>query len=239
MILVVLAFTPKRAAATKAKIIPRVGCLCVNSDRFLRVTFEDVATGTNKKCQLRHGNDNQLLQLSFNMRSFVLGGGCFWCLDAAYRQFRGVEKVVSGYAGGSVANPTYEQVCMGNTGHAEVVEVFFDPTRISAELILDAFFVMHDPTQLNRQGADVGTQYRSAMFFKTDDERQEFESARTRAVEIWGGGIVTEITALEEFWVAEEYHQDFFARNPNQGYCMAVVAPKVFKVRSKFAEFLV
>ena len=168
----------------------------------------------------------------------MLGGGCFWCLDAAYRQFRGVQQVTSGYAGGSIPNPTYEQVCNGDTGHAEVVEVVFDPTQISAELILDAFFVMHDPTQLNRQGADVGTQYRSAMFYRTSDEQREFEAARSRAAEIWGDGIVTEITSLGEFWVAEEYHQNFFVRNPYQGYCMAVVAPKVSKVRSKFAEFM-
>jgi len=172
------------------------------------------------------------------MTSFVLGGGCFWCLDSTYMQFKGVQDVEVGYMGGAKANPTYEQVCDGNTGHVEVAKVIFDEDVVSAEIILDMFFTVHDPTQLNRQGNDIGTQYRSAMFYENDEQRVLFEAARDRAVELWGSAIVTEIVPVETFWMGEEYHQDFFAKNPNQGYCNAVVAPKMAKVRAKFTEFL-
>ena len=172
------------------------------------------------------------------MTSFVLGGGCFWCLDSTYMQFKGVQDVEVGYMGGAKSNPTYEQVCDGNTGHVEVAKVIFDEDVVSAEIILDMFFTVHDPTQLNRQGNDVGTQYRSAMFYENDEQRALFEEARDRAVELWGSAIVTEIVPVETFWMGEEYHQDFFAKNPNQGYCNAVVAPKMAKVRAKFTEFL-
>ncbi len=172
------------------------------------------------------------------MTSFVLGGGCFWCLDSSYMQFRGVEDVDVGYMGGAVENPGYEAVCNGNTGHAEVAKVIFDESVISAEVILDIFFTIHDPRQLNRQGNDIGTQYRSAMFYENDEQKVLFEQARDRAVEMWGSGIVTEIVAAETFWVGEEYHQDFFDKNPNQGYCNAVVSPKMAKARAGFAEYL-
>ena len=172
------------------------------------------------------------------MKTFVLGGGCFWCLDAAYRQFRGVHQVISGYSGGSVANPSYQQVCSESTGHAEVVAVTFDESQIDESTILDAFFVMHDPTQLNRQGADVGTQYRSVMFYADDVQRQTFELALRRAADVWDAELVTELAPLDEFWPAEDYHQNYFANNPNQGYCLAVVAPKVAKVRAKFTQLL-
>ena len=172
------------------------------------------------------------------MEKFVLGGGCFWCLDSAYTQFAGVTDVTCGYTGGITANPSYEQVCEGNTQHAEVVSVEFDPAVITSEQILDIFFTLHDPTQLNRQGNDVGTQYRSAMFYSSEQQKHLFESAIERAKEIWGNGIVTEVVQLPEFYQAEEYHQDFFAKNPNQGYCVAVVAPKVNKVRAKFSHLL-
>lgn len=172
------------------------------------------------------------------MNSFVLGGGCFWCLDSTYMQFKGVEDVEVGYRGGAVANPSYEQVCDGNTGHVEVARVIFDEGVVPAEVILDMFFTLHDPTQLNRQGNDVGTQYRSAMFYENDEQRQMFEAARDRAIDLWGPAIVTEIVPVETFWMGEEYHQDFFAKNPNQGYCNAVVAPKMAKVRAKFTEYL-
>ena len=172
------------------------------------------------------------------MHTFVLAGGCFWCLDAAYRALRGVSSVVSGYVGGTVENPSYEQVCTGRTGHAEAVAVTFDPDVISDDVILDAFFTMHDPRQLNRQGNDVGTQYRSAMFPADDQQRELFEAARDRAAEWWDGGIVTTIEPLGEFDPAEEYHQDFFAKNPTQGYCLAVAVPKVNKVRARFAEYV-
>ncbi|MEN9714124.1 MAG: hypothetical protein RLZZ164_788 [Actinomycetota bacterium] len=172
------------------------------------------------------------------MTSFVLGGGCFWCLDSSFMQFDGVHDVEVGYMGGHVDNPGYEAVCDGTTGHAEVARIDFDETKIPAEVILDMFFTMHDPRQLNRQGNDIGTQYRSCMFYTTDAQRELFEQARDRASELWGGGVVTEIAPATEFWVGEEYHQDFFAKNPNQGYCNAVVLPKMAKVRAGFAQYL-
>ncbi|GGH39114.1 peptide-methionine (S)-S-oxide reductase MsrA [Microbacterium album] len=178
------------------------------------------------------------------METFVLAGGCFWCLDAAYRALRGVEEVVSGYTGGDTPNPTYEQVCTGATGHAEAVKVTFDPELIAPDVILDAFFTMHDPRQLDHQGHDVGTQYRSAMFPADDAQRELFERARERASELWDaplgdveGTIVTRIEPLGEFFEAEDHHQDFFAKNPTQGYCLAVAVPKVNKVRARFAEY--
>lgn len=172
------------------------------------------------------------------MTSFILGGGCFWCLDSTYMQFKGVSDVEVGYMGGSVENPTYEQVCEGNTGHAEVARVIFDESVVPADVILDMFFTLHDPTQLNRQGMDIGTQYRSAMFYVGDEQKNQFEAARDRAVELWGDGIVTEIVPATEFFMGEEYHQDFFAKNPNQGYCNAVVLPKMQKVRAKFTQYI-
>ena len=172
------------------------------------------------------------------MTSFFLGGGCFWCLDSSYMQFKGVEDVVVGYMGGSVPNPTYEQVCSGNTGHAEIAEVIFDESVISAEAILDIFFTIHDPRQLNRQGNDIGTQYRSVMFYKDDAQRVLFEEAIIRAKDLWDGTIMTELSPATEFFVGEEYHQDFFAKNPNQGYCNAVVAPKMAKARASFTQLL-
>lgn len=172
--------------------------------------------------------------------TFVLAGGCFWCLDAAYRQLRGVTEVLSCYTGGETQRPSYEQVCTGRTGHAEAVAVTFDESIIPAKVILDAYFTMHDPTQLNRQGNDVGTQYRSAMFFADAAQRELFEAARERAAEYWSaaGEIMTTIEPLGEVYPAEEYHQDFFAKNPTQGYCLAVAVPKVNKVRASFTEYL-
>lgn len=170
--------------------------------------------------------------------TYVLGGGCFWCLDAVYRTLNGVSAVVSGYTGGETPNPSYEQICTGRTGHAEVVAVSFDEDIIPADIVLNVFFTLHDPTQLNRQGNDIGTQYRSAMYFADEEQRAEFEAARQRAAEWWPGEIVTEITPLGEFFDAEEYHQDFFAKNPGQGYCLAVAVPKVNKVRAGFADYI-
>lgn len=172
------------------------------------------------------------------MMSFMLAGGCFWCLDAVYRSLNGVSDVVSGYCGGQTENPSYEAVCTGLTGHAEVVRVDFDEEIIPADVILDVFFTLHDPRQLNRQGNDVGTQYRSAMFYRNDAERALFVAAVARAAEIWDGEIVTSLEPLNHFYPAEEYHQDFFAKNPSQGYCLAVAVPKVNKVRRSFAEYI-
>lgn len=172
------------------------------------------------------------------MHTFVLAGGCFWCLDAVYRTLRGVSDVVSGYTGGLTVLPSYESVCTGSTGHAEAVAVTFDPEVIPDDVILDVFFSLHDPRQLDRQGADVGSQYRSAMFYRDDAQRELFEAAIARASETWDGGIVTTLEPLGDWYRAEEYHQDFFAKNPGQGYCMAVALPKVNKVRKSFAEYV-
>lgn len=172
------------------------------------------------------------------MQTFVLAGGCFWCLDAVYRTLRGVSDVVSGYTGGVTKNPDYDAVCTGMTGHAEAVAVTFDPEVIPADVILDVFFSLHDPRQLNRQGNDVGTQYRSAMFYADDAQKAQFETARDRASEYWDGGLVTEISPLGTWYEAEGYHQDFFAKNPGQGYCMAVALPKVNKIRKSFSEYV-
>jgi peptide-methionine (S)-S-oxide reductase len=172
------------------------------------------------------------------MRTFVIAGGCFWCLDAVYRTLKGVTDVISGYTGGTTAFPSYESVCTGTTGHAEAVKVVFDETVIPESVILDVFFTLHDPRQLNRQGNDVGTQYRSAMFPADDAQRELFEAARDRAAEYWDGELVTTIEPLGQYYDAEEYHQNFFAKNPNQGYCLAVAAPKVSKIRKSYAEYV-
>jgi peptide-methionine (S)-S-oxide reductase len=165
----------------------------------------------------------------------TLGGGCFWCLEAVFLELNGVKRVVSGYAGGQVANPTYEQVCTGRTGHAEVVQVTFDPAQVSFRDVLQVFFGIHDPTTLNRQGADVGTQYRSAIFYNSPEQGsiaraviEEIEKAG-----IWDAPVVTEVVPLTEFYPAEQYHQDYFQRNPGQGYCRVVIAPKVAKFRKE------
>jgi peptide-methionine (S)-S-oxide reductase len=170
----------------------------------------------------------------------TLGGGCFWCLEAVFVELRGVERVESGYAGGRVPKPTYQQVCSGATGHAEVVQVTFDPSQLSYRDLLNVFFTIHDPTTLNRQGADVGTQYRSAIFTHgPEQERVAREAiAELSASGVWDRPVVTEVEPLEEFYPAEEYHRDYFARNPEQGYCQVVVAPKVAKFRKQFLNRL-
>ncbi len=172
------------------------------------------------------------------MQTFVLAGGCFWCLDAVYRTLKGVQEVESGYTGGHTDNPRYNEVTTGKSGHAEAVKVVFDETVIPPSVILDVFFTLHDPRQLNRQGNDIGTQYRSAMFYSGEDQKELFEAARDRASDIWDGGVVTEIVPLGDWWTAEDYHQDFFAKNPGQGYCLAVALPKVNKVRKSFADYV-
>lgn len=166
----------------------------------------------------------------------TLGGGCFWCLEAVYDELKGVTDVVSGYAGGQVPNPSYEAVCSGRTGHAEVVQVEFDPAVISYADLLRVFFAIHDPTTLNRQGADVGTQYRSAIFYHSPEQKATAEQVIgeiTRA-KLWSNPIVTEVAPLDIFYAAEDYHQEYFARNPYQGYCRVVIAPKVAKFRKEF-----
>ena len=170
----------------------------------------------------------------------TLGGGCFWCLEAVFDQLRGVTDVVSGYSGGHVHDPTYKQVCSGTTGHAEVVQVTFNPSIITFRDILQVFFTIHDPTTLNRQGADVGTQYRSAVFYHTEEQQAVAEQliAALGAEKLWDAPIVTEVTPFDRFYPAEDYHQEYFARNPNQGYCQFVIAPKVAKFRQKYLSRL-
>jgi len=163
----------------------------------------------------------------------TLGGGCFWCLEAVFQDLRGVERVESGYAGGRVPNPSYEQVCTGTTGHAEVVQVRFDPEVLSFRDLLQIFFEIHDPTTLNRQGADVGTQYRSAIFYHSPEQKAAAEKviAELNAAGVWPAPIVTEVVPLTAFYPAEKYHQEYYRRNPNQPYCRAVISPKVDKFR--------
>ncbi|HEV8354819.1 MAG TPA: peptide-methionine (S)-S-oxide reductase MsrA [bacterium] len=170
----------------------------------------------------------------------TLAGGCFWCLEAVFDQLQGVTDVVSGYSGGARANPTYEQVCSGATGHAEVVQVTFDPAIVSFQEILEVFFTIHDPTQLNRQGGDVGTQYRSAIFYHTPEQKAAAEQViqEFTAAKVWDAPIVTEVAPFAAFYPAEAYHQEYFQRNPYQPYCQVVVAPKVAKFRKKFLEKL-
>ncbi len=173
------------------------------------------------------------------MTTYVLGGGCFWCLDAVFRRIRGVTDVTSGYSGGQTDNPDYYSVASGATGHAEVVQLTFDEAVIPAETILDIFFTLHDPTTLNRQGADQGTQYRSIMLYTDNDQKSEFAAAIERASQIWDNPIVTEITKLENFYAAEPEHQDYFNKNPANGYCSVVINPKISKVRSRYQEYFV
>ena len=169
-----------------------------------------------------------------------LGGGCFWCLDSIYRQLKGVESVVSGYAGGSKPNPTYREVCGGNTGHAEVVQITYDPSQISYRDLLDVFFTIHDPTTRDRQGGDIGTQYRSIILTHSDEQARVAREtiADVTAEGVWDDPIVTRIEPLTTFYPAETYHQDYFANNPNQPYCQVVIAPKVAKFRRKYLEKL-
>ncbi|MFW6187383.1 MAG: peptide-methionine (S)-S-oxide reductase MsrA [Actinomycetota bacterium] len=170
--------------------------------------------------------------------TFVLAGGCFWCLDAVYRITRGVTSVVSGYTGGAPGRPTYYEVCSGTTGHAEAVAVTFDPSVVPAEVILDLFFTGHDPTTLNRQGHDVGTQYRSAMFWADEEQRQLFERAIARAQPQWDRPVVTALEPLGTFWEAEPEHQDFYANQPWNGYCQVIINPKLAKVRQGYSAWL-
>ena len=168
----------------------------------------------------------------------VLGGGCFWCTESVYKEVRGVSDVESGYSNGHVKQPSYEQVCTGTTGHNEVVRLTYDPEEVSTRELLEIFFVVHDPTTLNRQGNDVGTQYRSGIYFTMPEQQAEAQAIIDELTKenAFGRPIVTEVKPLENYWPAEDYHQDFFERNPHQGYCMAVAAPKVAKFRKTFSE---
>ena len=179
-------------------------------------------------------------RMNTNLQTATLAGGCFWCLEAVYDEIKGVQGVESGYAGGHMDNPTYRAVCNGDTGHAEVVQVHFDPNVVSYRDLLNVFFAIHDPTTLNRQGADTGTQYRSAIFYHDDEQKNVAEELikELGAQKIWDKPLVTEVTKLDKFYMAEDYHQEYFANNPYQPYCMAVVSPKVSKFRKHFIEML-
>jgi peptide-methionine (S)-S-oxide reductase len=171
-----------------------------------------------------------------DLQTIVLGGGCFWCTEAVYKEVRGVTDVESGYSNGQTQRPTYEQVCTGRTGHNEVVKLTYDPAQVTTRQLLEIFFVVHDPTTLNAQGNDVGTQYRSGIYYSTPEQKQAAEDIirELTADKAFGKAIVTEVKPVDNYWPAEEYHQDFFEKNPNQGYCMAVAAPKVAKFRKTF-----
>ena len=175
-----------------------------------------------------------------DLETATLAAGCFWCVEAVFDDLKGVEDVVSGYSGGHKDNPTYREVCSETTGHAEVIQVKFDPSRLSFADLLRVFFTIHDPTQLNRQGNDIGTSYRSAIFYHSEEQKRVAEEiiAEITSEGIYDNPIVTEITAFDKFWPAEDYHQEYFANNPYQPYCMAVVSPKVSKFRKHFIEML-
>jgi len=182
---------------------------------------------------------NQPFVPSGNLEIATLGGGCFWCVEAVYQDLLGVIKVESGYSGGPSANPSYREVCSGLSGHAEVVQITFDPEIVSFQDILRIFFTVHDPTTLNRQGNDSGTQYRSVIYFHSSEQKNVSEAVIKEAQEAWDDPIVTEVSAFDKFYKAEEYHQNYYKNNPNQGYCSFIIAPKVKKFREKFKELLI
>ncbi|MDV3664063.1 peptide-methionine (S)-S-oxide reductase [Elizabethkingia anophelis] len=168
----------------------------------------------------------------------TIGGGCFWCVESCFNMLKGVDSVISGYSGGHKANPTYEEVCTGDTGHAEVVQIAYDPAVISYKQLMEVFLFLHDPTELNRQGNDIGTQYRSVVFYNSEEQKKETEEAlkESEAKQQWNGKYVTEVVPFEKFWPAEAYHQGYYKENPNQPYCSAVVGPKIQKFKKYFGE---
>lgn len=185
-------------------------------------------------------NDKNMENGEIKSKTAVFAGGCFWCTEAIFSQLKGVQKVVSGYSGGKVANPTYREVCTGNTGHAECTQITYDPEQISFAELLEVFWMTHDPTTLNRQGADSGTQYRSAIFYTDDDQKQVALAykAKLEKERIWNAPIVTEITKFDKFYPAEDYHQEYYQNNPDQGYCRIVITPKIEKFKKIFADRL-
>ena len=195
--------------------------------------------GTPNNKRVKHMNEQNNIIQTDSLEIATLGAGCFWCVEAIFDDLIGVHKVVSGYSGGHSNNPSYREVCEGTTGHAEVCQIHFDPKIISFEEILEVFWTTHNPTTLNRQGNDVGTQYRSAIFYHSEQQKAIAEKSKTEvAPKIWDDPIVTEISGFDSFFAAEDYHQDYFELNPNQGYCRAVIAPKVSKFRQKFSHKL-
>lgn len=204
----------------------------------LGIVLGSCAQTKQKPSAAKAGETKQNMQNS-NLSIATFGGGCFWCTEAIFQQLKGVELVSSGYSGGQVDNPSYREVCDGTTGHAEAIQVQFDPTVISFEQLLQVFFTTHDPTTLNRQGADVGTQYRSVIFYHDEAQREVAEKVvKEFAPTIWDNPIVTEITGYSKFYKAEDYHQNYFNDNPEQGYCRIVINPKVQKFRKEYADWL-
>ncbi len=200
---------------------------------FLLLTVSLVTVG-------QHTSTEKGKKMEQKLETVTLGAGCFWCVEAIYQRLEGVEKVESGYSGGTVKNPTYEQVCTGRTGHAEVIQVTFDPKKISFKELLGVFFKTHDPTTLNKQGADAGTQYRSAIFYHSEEQKYIAEEVKkeTDAAKIWDDPIVTEISPFKGFYKAEEYHQDYYNQNSYQPYCMMVINPKLSKFKKEFSSKL-
>ncbi len=171
--------------------------------------------------------------------SIILGGGCFWCLEAVFQRVKGVSSITNGYAGGEVENPSYDAVCNGNTGHAEVVKIDFDPKIITLDTILQVFWAIHDPTTLNQQGADTGTQYRSVIYYQNEQQQKLAEKSKEKIGQpLWKNTIVTDISPLSIFWPAEDYHQDYFNTHPEQAYCQIVINPKVSKLKKQFAHLM-
>lgn len=201
-----------------------------------------IACGQDQRVLSIVADEKSFLENVENMENYeqiTLGAGCFWCVEAVFQELKGVKSVVSGYSGGDVKNPSYRAVVSGTTGHAEVVQITFDPEVISLDILLKVFWSTHNPTTLNRQGADVGTQYRSAIFYHNKEQRKLAQESKVEvASELWDNPIVTEITPLGKFYEAEDYHQNYFANNPNQGYCRVVINPKLQKFREQFQAWL-
>lgn len=202
--------------------------------------FGTIACGQSQSMEKRNSTENKKAMGSGKMEVATLGAGCFWCVEAAFMQLNGVESAKSGYSGGHIKNPSYKEVCNGNTGHAEVVQIKFDPAIISFAEILEVFFTVHDPTQLNRQGNDIGTQYRSAVFFHSEEQKQIALKAIEAANEThtWSNPVVTEVTAFEAFYPAEEYHDNYYNLHTDQPYCSMVITPKMEKFKKKFHDKL-
>lgn len=202
--------------------------------------FGTIACGQSQSMEKRNSTENKKAMGSGKIEVATLGAGCFWCVEAAFMQLNGVESAKSGYSGGHIKNPSYKEVCNGNTGHAEVVQIKFDPSIISFAEILEVFFTVHDPTQLNRQGNDIGTQYRSAVFFHSEEQKQIALKAIEAANEThtWSNPVVTEVTAFEAFYPAEEYHDNYYNLHTDQPYCSMVITPKMEKFKKKFHDKL-
>ncbi len=205
----------------------------------LGIVFGSCAQTKQEPATAKSPNETIKTMQNSNLSTATFGGGCFWCTEAIFQQLKGVELVASGYSGGQVKNPSYREVCNGTTGHAEAIQVSFNPSVISYEQLLQVFFTTHDPTTLNRQGADVGTQYRSVIFYHDESQKEIAERVKNEfAPTIWDGSIVTEITSSSEFYKAEGYHQNYFNENSEQGYCRIVINPKVQKFRKQYADWL-